>query len=330
MSYHHLSADERMRIFYCSQYGLSLREIARRLGRSPSTISREIRRGWCMFSQHYNDWAAEKNAVSRRRQARHHRRSDHKPLVGYVQAKLKDFWPPETIALRLIADYPKDLQMRLSPEQIYQWIFTDARSGGDLYTCLRRSHKRRRRQGRLARAKRGIIGRVSIDLRPAQVNDRSRFGDWEGDTIEGRKSTGLIATHIERKSGYLVATKLPGKHAQSLARLTINAFKPLPRRLRKTMTYDNGTEFAQFKQIEKATGFSVYFAKPYSPWQRGCNENANGLLRQFFPKGCDLREVDQAQVNDAVNSLNNRPRKRLGYRTPNEVLRFNRRVALAS
>ncbi len=229
-----------------------------------------------------------------------------------------------------MADYPNHLQMRISPEQIYQWIFVDARAGGDLYTSLRRCHKRRRRQGRLARAKRGIIGRVSIDCRPAQVADRSRFGDWEGDTIEGRKSTGLIATHIERKSGYLIAAKLPGKQAAPLAQLTIAAFKILPKRLRKTMTYDNGTEFAQFKKIEKATGFAVYFAKPYSPWQRGCNENANGLLRQYFPKGCDLRNVDQSQVNDAVNSLNTRPRKRLGYRTPNEVLRFNRRVALAS
>jgi IS30 family transposase len=330
MSYHHLTVNERVCILSCSQYGISQAGIARRLGRSPSTISRELRRGKPVWSNGYHDLSAERRAQQRRHRARHRRRADRPPLVAYVRAKLRAYWPPETIASRLIADDPDRSRMRISAEQIYQWIFADARAGGDLYWCLRRQHKRRRRQSRLAQAKRGIMGRVSIDERPAQVAQRSRFGDWEGDTIEGRKSTGLIATHIERKSGYLVAAKLPGKQAETLAQQTIAAFKSLPKRLRKTMTYDNGTEFAHFKRIERATGFTVYFAKPYAPWKRGCNENANGLLRQFFPKGCDLQHVDQAQVNDAVHSLNNRPRKRLGYRTPNEVLRFNRRVALAS
>lgn len=141
----------------------------------------------------------------------------------------------------------------------------------------------------------------------------------------------MIATHIERKSGYyLIAIKIDRKQSDTLAEATIAAFRILPPRLRKTMTYDNGREFAQFKTIEKATGFAVYFAHPYAPWQRGCNENVNGLLRQFFPKGCDLRHVNQSQVDAAVQALNNRPRKRLGYRTPSEVLRFNRRLALAS
>lgn len=330
MSYYHLTVKERVCILSCLQYGISQAGIARRLGRSPSTISREVQRGQAVWGGGYHDLSADHRAQQRRHRARHRRRANLPRLVSYVHAKLEACWPPEVIAARVRQDYPDQPGMRISAEQIYQWVFADARRGGDLYTGLRRCHKRRRRQGRLTRAKRGIIGRVSIDLRPAEVADRSRFGDWEGDTIEGRKSTGLIATHIERKSGYLIAAKLPGKQAEILAQETIAAFKPLPKRLRKTMTYDNGTEFAQFKKIEKATGFSVYFAKPYAPWQRGCNENANGLLRQFFPKGCDLRQVDQTQVNDAANSLNNRPRKRLGYRTPNEVLRFNRRVALAT
>ncbi len=176
--------------------------------------------------------------------------------------------------------------MRISAEQIYQWVFADARRGATLYRGLRRAHRRRRRQSRLGRAKRGIRDRIGIEQRPAIVARGARFGDWEGDTIEGRKGSGLIVTHVERKSGYRVAAKLPGKHADRLATETLRAFRVVPKRLRHTLSYDNGTEFAEFKRIASLSGFDSHFAKPYSPWQRGCNENINGLLRRFFPKGC--------------------------------------------
>lgn len=330
MPYHHLTVWERTAVLYCSQYGLSQREIARRLGRSPSTISRELRRGQPSWSAFYNDFYAHHHAVLRRRQARHRRRADHTKLVSYVHAKIRAHWPPEVISGRLPLDYPDMPLMRISTEQIYQWIFRDARAGGDLYACLRRRHKRRRRQCRLARAKRGIKDRISIDVRPAVVAQRTRFGDWEGDTIEGRKGSGLIATHVERKSGFLVAAKLQGKNADALATETVAAFRRVPKHLRHTMTYDNGTEFASFKRIELQSGLDIYFANPYAPWQRGCNENANGLLRQFFPKGSDFRLINSRLLASAVKKLNHRPRKRLAYRTPAEVFCQAKRVALAT
>lgn len=330
MSYHHLSAEQRTMILHCSQYGLSQREIARRLGFAPSTISRELRRGTPCWSRFYNDYYAQRQAFERRHRARHRRRADHGRLQAYVQAKLRAYWPPEAIARRLVLDYPQAPTMRISTEQIYQWVFADARGGGELYRCLRRAHRRRRRQCRLARAQRGIKDRIGIEARPPVVVRRARFGDWEADTIEGRKGTGLIATHLERKSGYLVAAKLASKNADALAGATIQAFRSIPRALRCTLTCDNGTEFAQFKRIEREAGFAIYFAKPYAPWQRGCNENANGLLRQFFPKGADFRTVDRKRLAQALRQMNNRPRKRLGYRTPAEVFKQAKRVALAT
>jgi IS30 family transposase len=220
--------------------------------------------------------------------------------------------------------------MRVSAEQIYQWVFSDARGGGELYRHLRRAHRRRRQQARLARARRSLPGRVGIEQRPALVAQRARFGDWEGDTIEGRKGSGVIATYVERKSGYLLAVKLASKHADELARQSLQLFRRLPKRLRRTLTYDNGREFARFKHIERGSGLAVYFADPYAPWQRGCNENLNGLLRQYFPKGSDFHLIDPGRLAYIVRQLNNRARKRLAYRTPAEVLQRTKRGALVT
>lgn len=330
MSYTHLNATERMQIFYCNRYGLSAREIGRRLGRSSSTISRELRRGRPMYSRHYDDHYAQHRALTHRHRARHHRRAGHARLVAHVHTRLQWGWSPQTIAGHLALSYPHRAAMRISAEQIYQWVFSDARNGGHLYRHLRRGHRRRRRQARLVQARRALPGRVGIEHRPALVAKRSRFGDWEGDTIEGRKGTGVIATYVERKSGYLLAIKLNSKHADELARQTQQAFRRLPKRLRQTLTYDNGREFAQFKQIERHTGLDIYFADPYAPWQRGCNENLNGLLRQYFPKGSDFTLISSKRLAQVVRTLNNRPRKRHAYRTPVEVLQRSKRGALAT
>ena len=209
--------------------------------------------------------------------------------------------------------------MRVSHETIYRWIYLDASRGGTLYHHLRRRRKKRRRQGRYGSGRRFIPGRISISERPSIVDTRERFGDWEGDTMEGKKSTGYMATHVERKSRYLIAAKLTNKTAESLTLQSIKSFQRIPKRMRQTLTVDNGKEFAPFKELEDKTGLTVYFADPYSAWQRGTNENTNGLLRQYFPKGTDFKRITEECIAFAVKKLNHRPRKCLGYQSPQEV-----------
>ena len=181
-------------------------------------------------------------------------------------------------------------------------------------------NKKRRKQRKYGTGRSLIPGRVSISERPAIVDERSRFGDWEGDTVEGKKGSGGVATHVERKSRYLITAKLPNKQAETMANQTSIAFRRIPICLRHTLTVDNGKEFAAFKQMEQRTGLKIYFADPYSAWQRGTNENTNGLLRQYYPKGYDFTKLTEEALAKAVRKLNHRPRKCLGYRTPHEVL----------
>jgi IS30 family transposase len=320
MSYTHLTQNERYVISHLKCAGFSLREIARRINRHHATISRELNRNGpehdCTI--YWYDWT-HPMALERRHKARHHRRNSHQGLVDYVERKLKDDWSPEVIAEKLKADYPDDDKMRVSHETIYRWIYLDAEGGGTLYNHLRRRRKKRRRQKRYGSGRRFIPGRVSITERPGIVESRERFGDWEGDTIEGKKSTGYIATHVERKSRYLMASKLVNKKAESLTMQSTRLFRRIPKKMRQTLTVDNGKEFSRFKEIEDKTGLTVYFADPYAAWQRGTNENTNGLLRQYVPKGTDFRKITEKYLAVAVKKLNHRPRKCLNYRSPHEV-----------
>ncbi len=330
MSYTHLTLKERYVIYHLQLCRLSIREIARRLQRAHTTISREIQRNKrALSSVAYIDEFAHSQALLRRKQARHHRRYGNMQLVKHVQQRLQAHWSPDVIVAKLAQDYPDSHHMRVSIETIYRWVYQEAAHGGELYQCLPRCHRKRLRQHRYG-AGRGLIpGRVSIHLRPDTVIQKQRYGDWEGDSVEGAKGTGLITTHVERKSRYLIAGKLVNKTATITTKVTCAAFKRIPKALRKTLTLDNGKEFAQFKQIEKQTGLSIYFADPYSAWQRGCNENTNGLLRRYFPKGMDFREVTEKSLAQAVKKLNNRPRKCLNYQTPHEVFFNAKRGALA-
>jgi IS30 family transposase len=332
MPYTHLTENERYVISHLTCAGFSLREIARRIKRHHTTISRELKRNddpVYADTVYWYDWT-HPEALTRRRKARHHRRRSNQRLVNYVERKLRDDWSPEIIAEKLTINYPDDDDMRVSHETIYRWIYGDARVGGTLYQHLRRRRKKRRRQKRYGSGRRFIPGRISISERPAIVETRERFGDWEGDTIEGKKSTGYMATHIERKSRYLIAAKLCDKKAESLTLQSIKAFQRIPKRMRHTLTVDNGREFAHFKELEDKTGLTVYFADPYSAWQRGTNENTNGLLRQYFPKGTDFRNVGEEELAFAVKKLNHRPRKCLCYQSPQEVFRKASNGALAS
>ena len=318
MPYVHLSAQERIAIFYLRQMRLSFRAIGSRLGRDHTTICREYRRN---RMPHAIYWYGTAQALAERRRAmpRHRRRSAHAPLVAHVREKLGEQWSPEVIAARLRKTHPGTPAMRISAECIYQWLFQDAREGGQLYLHLRR--RRRRRKHRTVGRKRGLIrNRIGIEQRPAGASNRSRYGHWEGDTVEGRKGTGSMATYVERKSRWLVAFRLSDKTASQMSANTIAAFTSLPARLRRTMTVDNGKEFAAFEATDRALDMQTFFANPHAPWERGTNENTNGLLRQYFPKGIDWATVSETQLATVIDKLNNRPRKCLGYRSPLEVL----------
>jgi|TARA_Y100000310_G_C20521444_1_gene733882 IS30 family transposase len=330
MSYVHLSLQERYVIHHLKLMKLSNREIGRRLGRHHTTIGREVGRNGPLRSGLGPYWheVAQRRAEARWRFARHHRRAANGGLRRTVVHQLGLNWSPEQIAGRLMIDHTDDPGMRISPETIYQWVYEDAATGGALYRCLRRSHPKRRRQRRTGSGRGQIPGRIGIDRRPEIVSLRGRFGDWEADTLEGAKGRGGIASHVERKSRYLVTAKLEDKKAATFAHQTIHAFRRIPRAWRHTMTADNGKEFTQFKWIERAIGLSVFFADPYAPWQRGTNENTNGLLRQYFPKGRDLGAVSSKTLAKATKSINHRPRKCLGYQTPHEVLMNAPRGAL--
>ncbi|MDB2705434.1 IS30 family transposase [Pseudomonadota bacterium] len=327
MPYTHLTPHERYCIAHMHMAKLSVRLIAARLKRAPSTISRELARNTGKYSPYWYDWA-QQYAEQRKAIARHQKRKSHPPLYELVIQNIQNGLSPELICGRLKREYRSD-KMRLSPETIYQWVLADAREGGTLYQSLIRHHKRRRRQRRCSR-RRLFADRVSIHDRPKIVSDKVRFGDWESDTMEGGKSKGGLATHTEIKSRYLVAGKLIDKRSATFMACSIALFNHIKPELIKTFTVDNGSEFAEFKRLEKATNSQVYFADPHSPWQRGLNENTNGLLRRYFPKGCNFHPISATVIQAVVDKLNHRPRKCLNFRTPYEVLFKTKTVALGT
>lgn len=317
MPHKHLTAEERKYIEISVSQNMSSREIAVALDRCHTSVSREIRRNSSRSG--YRSETAQKRAESRRKQPRHFRRQQHEPLVSYVDKKLRKDWSPEQIANRIRKDYCDDERMRISTEAIYAWIYTAARYGATLHRHLRRGRSRRRRQKLYGQGKRFFPERVSIADRPAEVADRVRFGDWEGDMVSGSAGKAALATCVERKSRFLLAARTDDKKAASFNAAIAAEMMGIPEEFRRTLTVDNGSEMANIKELEEATGLTTYFCDPHSPWQRGANENCNGLLRQYFPRGTNFRSVKEAAVKRAASLLNNRPRKCLGYQTPAEV-----------
>jgi len=318
MAYHHLTTFERKAIYYRHNSGESYRSIARLLNRSHSTILREIKRNKPDYYTYFDESAVIK-AAKRKTIARHKRKISNKKLYKYVMSKLEKTWSPDSISGRLKIDFPDDELMRVSHEGIYQWIFKDFKSGGELYKLLAKHHKKRRKQRKYGSTRGLIKDRVSIHERPDVVDGRTRTGDWEGDLVEGKKGTGFFVTHVDRKSRFLISRKINNKKASSFNEATISAFKNIPKEKLLTLTLDNGKEFTEFKKLEKLLGIDVYFADPYCSCQRGTNENTNALLRRFFPKGTDFTTLNNAELQKKVSMINNRPRKILNYRTPSEV-----------
>lgn len=311
----HLTLQERERISQMVHAQRNQAEIARRLGRHPATISRELRRNrspnGCWAS------AAQATANARRSDRPWICKMERPEVARYVRERLRQRWSPDEIAGRSRDDFPCDPRRRVSRQTIYTWIHTH-RAAAYWRRYLRRLGRVRRRgenRGQLPAC-------VSIEGRPAVVDRRARYGDWEGDTVVGRGHRSGAVTLVDRKSGYLLLGKVQDRRAATVREAMTQLFQPLPARLRKTLTLDNGKEFAEHEQLSAFTSLRVYFAKPYCAWQRGTNENTNGLLRQFFPKGSDMAHVPAKQFEKVQHLLNNRPRKRLGYRTPLEILSF--------
>jgi IS30 family transposase len=314
-----LSLDEREEISRGIAMGESLRSVAERLGRSSSTVSREVRiNGGC---DRYR--AVEAHRASRRRAKRPKamKLEECPRLRETVEEKLALWWSPAQISLWLESEYPDDEEMQVSHETIYQSLYVQGRGAlrKELWQALRTGRARRRPQGRPGSTKGQIRDMVMISERPAEVEDRAVPGHWEGDLIMGKRKTS-IGTLVERHSRYVMLFRVPDNTAESVRVALTDTVKKLPEHLWKSLTWDQGTEMAQHATFTIDTGVQVFFCDPKSPWQRGSNENTNGLLRQYFPKGTDLSIHTQEDLDQAAYSLNTRPRQTLGGMTPSDKL----------
>jgi transposase, IS30 family len=329
MKYNHLNVEEREIIQEMLWRKLSIRSIAKKLNRSPSSISREIRRNGAPLRKQYAPRIANIRATEKRSYRGRKLRLKNGFVRWYVVSKLKEGWSPEQISGRLSLEYPQE---SISHEAIYQYIYSQVHRDGygymkphyhDLRQYLRRRHKRRQKKGmrksqRIFRPK-----ATSIDLRPKIVDQRTRFTDWEGDSIEGSNHTPGLNTLNERKSGLVQISKLAERTARDTNRCVVNKLSNLPV---DTLTLDNGSENQYWQELQKELGITVYHAHPYSSWERGSNENINGLVRWYFPKGTNFAKITDETIQFVEDALNNRPRKRLGWKTPLEI--YNAGVAL--
>jgi transposase, IS30 family len=320
----YLSREERYEIARLRDQGLSVRQVAGRLRRPPSTVSRELARNADPRTGGYQPERAHGLALGRQRRPRPSKLSRSPALRAAVQGMLNKRYSPEQASGRLKVLYPDDPAMRVSHETVYQSIYVYPRGElkRELQAGLRRGRNARRPRGRGPQARGKIIGAVPIGQRPAGAEGRLVPGHHEGDLVMGSAaSNSAVATIVERMTGYLTLLPLPGGHtADAVADAVIDRMTALPGWFARTLTWDNGKEMARRQRIADEAGIAVYFADPYSPWQRGSNENTNGLLREYLPKGTDLRQYTPAQLQAIQDELNDRPRKRLGYRTPREEL----------
>ncbi len=315
LSYQHLDDKERFYIWQARRTGATQAQIAKALGRHPSTISRELKRNTyaqCRMYTYY--WARHivkhRKAYANRRKYR--KLTDELALVS--TQLLQQYLSPEQVSGYL----KKHHGIRLSHETIYRFIYRDATRHTHLKPFLRQGGKRRRkRYGAGARASH-IPNRVSITERPKAVENKARLGDWECDTVIGQDWKSVLVTVVDRASLYTVCSRVLSRTAQTVSQAIIRLLRPVKERV-KTLTFDNGSEFVKHEAIARALEASTYFAHPYASWERGINENTNGLLRQFFPKRTDFRTISWHQVKEAVAHLNNRPRKTRGYQTPNQL-----------
>jgi IS30 family transposase len=324
MQYKHLTIEEREIIQTMHWEKQGVRAIARTLGRPPSCVSRELKRNFPAEHKVYTPRLAHERALAKRTSRGRKNRLKNETIRQYVIDHLKLRWSPEQIAIRI----PLDLGLTISYEAIYQFVYDQIRRDGygalkpgaiDLRSCLRRRRKRRQPKGARKSQRIFRLKGASIEQRPVVVSKRSRFGDWEGDSVESADHKPGVNTLLERKSGLYLITKVKDKSSAATACAMQQRFALLPARLKHTVTLDNGPENRDWKLIEDSTGLKTYYAHPYCSAERGANENANGLLRDYFPKKTDFTLVTDAELATVEYALNSRPRKRLGGLTPLEV-----------
>jgi len=322
MNYKQLTEHERYQIYVMNKAGHCQTAIAHWLDRSPSTISRELRRNRGLRG--YRPGQAQHMTDARRREA-HKARKLTTEVIGWVEALISQQLSPQQVV-----DYlRRHHKVTLHHETVYQYIYTDKAEGGGLYRHLRVASKPYRKRYGSYETRGRIKHRVDIDERPAVVSRRNRVGDWEGDTVMGLRRKSALLTMVERKTLYTVIARLTGKRADLLAKTAIDRMRHLQDKI-KTITLDNGLEFAEHEAIARGLKADIYFAHPYCSWERGINENTNGLIRQYFPKGTDFTRVTDEEIMFVMNRLNNRPRATRGGRSPNELLLGQRVDLLAA
>ena len=307
-----LTYEQRCQIYTLIKSDFSQRKIAKMINVNQSTISRELKRN--TGDRGYRFKQAQKLTNERRKNACRPTKMT-KELISTIDAKIKLEWSPEQISNRLL----KEDGTLISHESIYTHIWKDKRAGGDLFKYLRRVGKKydKRRNGKSTRGH--IKNRISIDDRPAVVDLKSRVGDWEIDTVIGKGHSGALVTIVERKTKFTLSAQVNSKSAKDVTAATIRLLKPY-KDLVHTITADNGKEFSGHEEISKSLDTEVYFAHPYSSWERGLNENTNGLIRQYFPKSTDFKTVKQHEVEKVIKKINTRPRKILNYETPYDLM----------
>lgn len=334
-TYQSLSDSDREEISRGLVAGDTFSAIAQRLGRPTSTVSREVDRNGGISGYRAFSAGRRAQASTSSRRSGTHRLIHEDRLRAYVLSGLRNFWSPREIVRRMKIEYPLDMTMRISHEAIYQYIYVLPRGSlkKELISALRQERKYRRKKGGrkgTPEEKRGkIADMLSIEERPQEIADRIVPGHWEGDLIMGKYKRTALGTLVERVTRYTLLVPLgTKKDAVSVRKAYAKALQSLPKELAKTLTYDQGKEMSEHKQFTIDTGIQVYFAHPASPWERGTNENTNGLLRQYFPKGTDFSKIPTKEIMRVQRQFNDRPRKALNYLKPHEV--FNRLVALNS
>ena len=316
----HITNDQRNEISALKRAGHKQKDIARLLRKDPSTISRELKRNKNEAGKYLARGAKLKTKGRRIHANERFKKIEHDiGLRRYIVKKLKRYLSPEQIAGQWNRSHATQ---RIGKDTIYKFVYKKKKDMVKFLRCQK--GKYRRRYGtKIRETQREALKKRRIDTRPEIINLRQRIGDWEGDTVRGNGNSGHIVTYVERKSGYLVAGKVENATAENINAFTVEEFKKMPHNKRLSITYDNGSEFSGYDTIEQETGMTAYFAFPYHSWERGTNENANGLLRQFYSKKSRFDSITQRQLDKVVRLINNRPRKRLNYLTPHELFKKN-------